>query len=186
MLPAMADPRTDHALLRAARHDAGAFEALYRRRAGAVHAALARRVGADLAEDLTAETFARAWIARRRFRDERAGSALPWLLGIAGNLVRESARRRSLETAARERLRIAVDVPAPNFADEALARLDAAVRADALRAELTPGERDALCLRVGEDLAFADVGRALGIPPAAARLRVSRALRRLAQKEEAR
>lgn len=44
-------------------------------------------------EDLTAETFLRAWNARRRFHgDERAATG--WLLRIARNLVIDSHRRR--------------------------------------------------------------------------------------------
>jgi hypothetical protein len=41
---------------------------------------------------------------RGRFRDERAGSALPWLFGIAANVLRESVRHDRVETGARERL----------------------------------------------------------------------------------
>lgn len=47
---------------------------------------------------LTAETFARAWMSRRRFRNQRDGSALPWLFGIAHNVLRESAQRDGIET----------------------------------------------------------------------------------------
>ena len=46
-------------------------------------------------EDLTAETFMRAWKARCRFEgDQRA--ALGWLLTIARNLVIDSARRNKI------------------------------------------------------------------------------------------
>lgn len=64
------------------------------------------------AGDLTAETFARAWLSRRRFRDERGGTALPWLLGIAGNVLRQSARQERVATAARERLGLPTDLAA--------------------------------------------------------------------------
>src|SRR5918992_6139822 len=83
--------------------DAHAFGELYERHVGAVHAWFAARV-AWAAADLTAETFARAWLARRSFRDDRSGSALPWLLGIGRNVLRESARQDRVETAARQRL----------------------------------------------------------------------------------
>ncbi len=43
-------------------------------------------------EDLTAETFVRAWKARRRFRGS-SDAALGWLLRIARNLVIDSFRR---------------------------------------------------------------------------------------------
>src|ERR671929_148812 len=53
---------------------------------------------------LTAETFAAAWCAARRFRDEAGGSAAPWLFGIARNLLRQYHKHNRIETAARQRL----------------------------------------------------------------------------------
>jgi RNA polymerase sigma-70 factor (ECF subfamily) len=78
--------RTDAELLRDAT-DATAFAELYRRHATTVFAWFRARLE-WAAADLTAETFAQAWLGRRRFRDERGGSALPWLLGIARNVLR--------------------------------------------------------------------------------------------------
>src|SRR5689334_4070515 len=50
---------------------------------------------AEEAEDLTAETYARAWKTSSHFRgDERA--ALGWLLRIARNLAIDLARRRNV------------------------------------------------------------------------------------------
>ncbi|MCP6769262.1 hypothetical protein NL529_30885, partial [Klebsiella pneumoniae] len=67
---------------------------------------LARTSDPDAAFDLTAETFAQAWFARRRFRDESNGSAGPWLFGIARHLVAQSVRARRIESRACERLGI--------------------------------------------------------------------------------
>jgi DNA-directed RNA polymerase specialized sigma24 family protein len=61
----------------------------------------------DAAHDLTAETFAQAWLVRARFRDDCGGTAGPWLFGIARNVLLMSVRRRRLEAAARERLQAA-------------------------------------------------------------------------------
>jgi DNA-directed RNA polymerase specialized sigma24 family protein len=102
--------RTDTELLRAAEDDAAAFGELYRRHVRRVYAWLEQRI-AWAAADLTAETFARAWVVRHRYRDEHDGSALPWLLGIAHNVLRESARRDRIERRARERLGLPVDRP---------------------------------------------------------------------------
>jgi RNA polymerase sigma-70 factor (ECF subfamily) len=162
--------------------DARAFGELYARHAEAVHGWFAARV-AWAAADLTAETFARAWLARRSFRDERGGSALPWLLGIARNVLRESARHDRVETAARKRLGLPLELADDDFAgvDERLSprpSLRAALEA------LPPHERRALELRVIDELPYDDVARSLRIRPAAARLRVSRALRRLSAAKE--
>src|SRR4051812_50067673 len=68
--------RTDAQLLRAARRDADAFRELYERYAERIHSYHARRCReADAAYELSAETFAQAWLARARFRDEAGGSA---------------------------------------------------------------------------------------------------------------
>ena len=45
--------------------------------------------------DLTAETFAQAWLVRARFRDEANGSAAPWIYGIARNVLAGARSRRS-------------------------------------------------------------------------------------------
>src|ERR687889_2101820 len=105
---------SDADLLRAA--DGRAFGELYGRHAVALHGWFAERVP-WAAADLTAETFARAWLSRRRFRDDREGSALPWLLGIGRNVLRESARQDRVETAARERLGLPVALADDELAD---------------------------------------------------------------------
>jgi DNA-directed RNA polymerase specialized sigma24 family protein len=101
--------RTDADLIHAAESDPVAFAELYRRHVSTVHGWFRRRLE-WAASDLTAETFAQAWLSRRCFRDEADGSALPWLLGIARNVARESARRNEVETRARRRLGLPIDL----------------------------------------------------------------------------
>jgi RNA polymerase sigma-70 factor (ECF subfamily) len=169
---------TDAALVAAARHDAGAFHALYLRHVERIHGQLLRQTrDHDAAHDLTAETFAQAWMVRERFRDEAGGSALPWLLGIARNVLLMSVRRRRLEQRACERLglRDRLDGP-PATAMPTDAWL---TDLEALFEDLPDGHREALRLRVIEDHDYAGVAQALGTTPQAARVRVHRALRTL-------
>jgi RNA polymerase sigma-70 factor (ECF subfamily) len=169
--------QTDAELLRAARSDPAAFGELYQRHAPAVFRWLERRAG-HVSADLTAETFAQAWLSRRRFQDRRGGSAVPWLLGIAQNVLNEYLRRDRVESKARLRLGLPLDLADDDLerVDERLSRNEALIAA----VEALPDhERAALELRVGEDLSYDEVARCLTIRPAAARLRVSRALRRL-------
>jgi RNA polymerase sigma-70 factor, ECF subfamily len=171
------DP-TDAELIRAAQTEAGAFGELYRRHASTVHTRFRRRLE-WAASDLTAETFAQAWLSRRSFRDEAGGSALPWLLGIARNVARESARRNEVETRARRRLGLPTDLASEDGYEAVEERLSPrAALAHALET-LPEHEREALELRVVDELPYPDVAARLGVRPAAARLRVSRALRRL-------
>jgi RNA polymerase sigma factor (sigma-70 family) len=175
--------RSDAALLAAARTDAGAFRELYDRYAERVLGYHLRRCrDEDAAHELTAETFAQAWLVRARFRDECGGSAGPWLFGIARNVLLASVRRRRLEDGARERLGM-LATPALEPEESWLEGLDEALD------ELPDSQRRAIELRVLEDQTYDDVAAALGTTPAAARVRVHRglsALRARLTKEAAR
>jgi len=145
-----------------------------------VHAWLSRRLP-WAASDLTAETFARALFNRDRFRDDHDGSALPWLLGIARNVLLETVRHDRIETRARERLGLPVDLASEDGFTEVEDRLSPRMALQRQLDALPPGEREALGLRVIDELAYEQIAEKLKIRPTAARLRVSRAIRRLAR-----
>lgn len=173
--------KSDAELIRAARTDATAFRELYDRYAEQVHGYHLRRTR-DLhaAHDLTAETFAQAWLARRRFRDRAGGSAGPWLFGIARNLLAQSVRRRRIELRACERIGLLERLDEPRVGaepeDVLLEGLDEAL------AELPAGERDAVELRVIDGLPYDAVAADLATTEGAARVRVARGLGRLRQR----
>jgi DNA-directed RNA polymerase specialized sigma24 family protein len=80
--------RSDAELIFAAGKDPDQFRLLYDRYAERMHGFFWRRTGdREAALDLTAETFAQAWISKRRFRDLAGGSAGPWLFTIAKRLL---------------------------------------------------------------------------------------------------
>jgi RNA polymerase sigma factor (sigma-70 family) len=167
-----------HLIARSSRDPSG-FSELYTRHVADVHAWLSRRL-AWAASDLTAETFARALLSHDRFRDDHDGSALPWLLGIARNVLLETVRQDRVETRARERLGLPLDLASEDGFTEVEDRLSPRLALQRQLDALPAGERAALQLRVIDELAYEQVAEELGIQPAAARLRVSRALRRLA------
>ena len=175
---------TDAQLIRRAREDPDAFAELYRRHAHAVDRFLRVRIPAGVAPELTAETFAQAALSLHRFRDERDGSALPWLYGIARNLVRTFHERRRAEHRARARLGMPIDSYELDLED-AGDRLDAELLApelgEAVHA-LPVSQQQALALRVHDDLPYAQVAVALGCSEVAARIRVTRALSSLSQR----
>jgi RNA polymerase sigma factor (sigma-70 family) len=171
--------RSDASLLSAAGQDPSAFSELYVRHVEAVYCWFRRRLD-WAASDFTAETFARAWLSRGRFRDERGGSALPWLLGIASNVLADTLRRNRIETRARERLGLPLDLASEDGYTTVEERLSPRVGLRRGLGSLPAHERDALELRIVDELSYAQVAKRLAIRPAAARLRVSRALRRLA------
>jgi len=177
----------DAAQLRAARTDPDAFAAFYRRWAPALQAWLRTQVPADAAADVTAETFAQALLGLGRFRGREPGSGVAWLWGIARNLVRQHHRTARLERSARERLGVAARSYDDADWDDAAARAHASALAHTLAAELTrlsADQRRALALRIVADLDFGAVSADLGISGAAARMRVSRALKILRSRLE--
>jgi RNA polymerase sigma-70 factor (ECF subfamily) len=166
---------SDRAIIERSRRDPEEFAALYDRHAPAIHRYLARRLGRDLADDLMAETFLHAFRQRDRYDPERL-NALPWLYGIATNLIGRHRRREVRFW--RAVARTGAD-PAAGSADEGVAdRVAAAgVRprlADAL-SRLNRGQRDVLLLTASGDLSPAEIGAALGIATGTVHSRLSRA-----------
>jgi RNA polymerase sigma factor (sigma-70 family) len=156
------------------------FEALYDACAANLLAFFARRTSdPQTARDLWAETFAQAFSARRRFRGATSDDARSWLYGIAYRQLAQYHRRGRIEQRALRRL--AVEPPALSDADverlqelAALAELRSEV--DVALGRLSPALRDAVALRVGDELPYAQIAQRLDITPQAARVRVSRAL----------
>jgi RNA polymerase sigma-70 factor, ECF subfamily len=169
---------SDAHLISAASTDSGAFRELYDRYAERVYRFhLARTRNADAAHDLTAETFAQAWLGRTRFEDVAGGSAGPWLFGIARNVLSASVRRGRLERCACTRLGILERLDRERAAVEPeeswLDGLDEAL------AELPETQLDALRLRFVDDLPYDELADALGTTSQAARVRVHRGLQTL-------
>ncbi len=167
-----AGSQSDAQLLGRSDRDPSAFRELYDRYAEGINRYLRARTGDEQAAlDLTAETFAQAWLSRGRFRDQLGGNAGPWLFAIARNKLLMSVRSARIEARARERLglelpRVATTTPEERW----LEGLDEAL------ADLPDAQREALRLRVDEDLAYDEIGAAMGTTPEAARVRVHRAL----------
>jgi RNA polymerase sigma-70 factor (ECF subfamily) len=89
--------RTDGELLAAVvSGDGAAFAVFYQRHLPGVVGYLVRETGdREVSADLAAEVFAATFLAAQRFRPRGAGSAIPWLRGIAQNKLRESRRPRA-------------------------------------------------------------------------------------------
>lgn len=173
---------SDASLLAAARDDPDAFRELYERYVEAVNGYFVRRTGSRAtALDLTAETFAQAWFVRARFRDEANGSAAPWVYGIARNVLLMSVRRGAIERRGTERLGLLQRLDRPQHVEDPVPESAWADGADELLDTLPAHQRDAVRLRVLEDLEYSDVADALGTTPATARVRVHRGLRALKQ-----
>lgn len=151
-------------------HEPAAFGELFDRHARAVHAYVSRRLGADRADDVCADTFRLAFEKRAAF-DVARGDVRPWLFGIATNLVRRHGRDE--ERRLRALGRIATDGAAGEPA------LPASPEVGAALVVLEPGDRDVVLLIAWEDLSYDQVAAALDIPVGTVRSRLHRARRLL-------
>jgi len=149
------------------------FAALYERHARDVYR-FSLYLSGDfaLAEDVTAETFARAWVARERIR---VGSVKAYLLMIARNLYRDATRRRA-ETSLAENLEIADRGPGPEVSAQARDELQRVL--SALR-QIPDHEREVLLMATVEGLTHQAIALALDLSVAAVKVRVHRARVRL-------
>lgn len=134
----------------------------------------ARRVNdAETAADLTAETFAAALVARKRFR-RAATPAVAWLFGIAQHKLTDYRRRGSAEDRMRRRLGME-RVPVGEDDRELIAMLgrDAAWQ---LIDELPAEQREAVRAHVLDDVPYDELALAGDTSEAVVRKRVSRGL----------
>ncbi|MFK0174047.1 RNA polymerase sigma factor [Streptomyces sp. NPDC090306] len=132
------------------------------------------------AEDVVSLTYLEAWRSRERLRPEETGSLRPWLLGIATNVLRNTARSARRHRTALARMPRAGNVP--DFADEVTGRLTDAEQLGAAKAALDGlrrTEREVFTLCVWGGLDYAAAAEALGIPVGTVRSRLSRARAKL-------
>jgi RNA polymerase sigma-70 factor (ECF subfamily) len=128
---------------------------------------------AELAADLTAETFAAALAARRRYRPD-AGSAGAWLFGIASNKLADAQRRGYAERRARRRMGIEPIA----LTDEDIERIEefAGAESGTLIDALVPDQRAAVQAHVIDERGYGDIALDLEVSEAVVRQRVSRGL----------
>lgn len=151
------------------------FEHLFTEHAEPLLGFLLYRVGdRPTAEDVLADTFERAYRARRRF-DRRKASEKTWLYAIALNCLRDRGRRRDAEARALAR---ASDSSSRGFDDDMGTREATLDLLEAL-GTLAEEERTAVALRYGADLPMSQIARTLDEPLTTVEGRVYRGLRKL-------
>lgn len=163
----------------------GAFGAFYEEHAQAVLVFFTRRVlDVDTALDLMSETFAVALERCDQFRGATRGEDLAWLYAIARSQLSHYWRDGAVERRALQRLGLE---PA-SLSDPELERLERLAGLSNLLPALNGAmdglpleQRDAVCLRVVDELDYPRVAERLGVSEQTARARVSRGLRQLAR-----
>jgi RNA polymerase sigma factor (sigma-70 family) len=173
---------TDAELIRRARDDPEALAELYVRYRAQLYAWFRSRLSETAASELTAELFAQVALSLKRFQDEADGTAAPWLYGIAKNLLRRYYERGRIDEAARRRLGMPIRSYELDFEaiEERLAAGELQPELEAALQSLPRQQREALELRVVDELPYQDVAAELNCSETAARIRVMRALAKLA------
>ena len=120
-----------------------------------------------LADDITSETFLRAWSSSAPIREATVKS---YLFTIARHLYLHELRRRGRHEELPE------DLPSPAQSQEELSQQSSALAAvfAALR-RLPERDRAALLMRAQDEMSYEEIGRALGLSAGAARVKVHRA-----------
>jgi RNA polymerase sigma factor (sigma-70 family) len=171
----------DAAVMAQSIEDPECFAVLFRRHAAPILRYVTRRIGSGAAEDVVAETFLVAFRQRGGYRSDRP-DALPWLYGIATNLIGRHRRSelRQLRLLARTGADPVIE-PFTERVDAAVSAGSAKARLGAALARLPAAHRDALLLVAWGGLTYEQVAIATGAPLGTVRSRVSRARRKLRQ-----
>jgi RNA polymerase sigma-70 factor (ECF subfamily) len=162
------------------------LDALFRSHARGMAVYVARKtMDAGVAADLVAETFAQAYMHRVQFRGHTREEAVGWLYGIARHQISHFIRRDRAEARALERL----GIQRPHLSDAELERLEDLAGISDLRrrvasqlSDLSHEQQEAVRLRILEEQSYEQMAQHLGINQQAARARVSRGMRALADR----
>jgi RNA polymerase sigma factor (sigma-70 family) len=186
---ASASTGTDAAIISRSVVDPESFSLIVERHATRVFRYLTSRADRSTSEDLLADVFEVAFQARTRY-DTRFENALPWLLGIATNVIRHH-RRSELRHASMVR-RMTQLHRSINEASEAVDAVATTAQLDdemqcvrRALAGLNDRHRQVLVLSAGLGLSYEDIAQTLGIRIGTVRSRLSRARRRLRELLEA-
>jgi RNA polymerase sigma factor (sigma-70 family) len=166
---------TDNAIIKESLTHPEAFGTIFDRHAPAVHRFLSSRAGVESADELLSEVFLAAFRNRRTY-DERFGTVLPWLLGIAINMLRHhhrsEARKTTLLTRLGQRSR-ENDSMVDDIATQVVDRSEAHQVRDAVNL-IDPRFRDVLILYAGFELSYDEIAQTLDLRIGTVRSRLSR------------
>jgi RNA polymerase sigma factor (sigma-70 family) len=161
--------RTDEELLSAP--DARSFEEFYLRNVDMVLGYFARRTGdAELAADLTSETFAAVLAGRRRYKP-RKGAAAAWLFGIASRKLADAQRKGYAERRMCRRL----GMERIDLTDADIAHIES-LGESALLEDLPVDQAIAVRAHVIDERPYGEIAGELHTSEAVVRKRVSRGL----------
>jgi RNA polymerase sigma-70 factor (ECF subfamily) len=166
---------------RARAGEVDAFEALYRAHQGGIYTFIRSQVReAELAADLTQDTFVRAWESLPRLR--QAGAFQGWLYRIARNLVRDQARSgharlETVESALTGEDDAGLHEPASEGDGPEDVLVSKEMRGEIWRAlgSLSPEQRDAVVMHHMQGMGTSEIAKVMGVRPGTVMSRLARA-----------
>jgi len=165
---------SDSDVIAASLDDPDRFGEMFDRYSRRVFGYVVRRVPREDAADLVGEVFVRAFRIRRKYDWDRP-EALPWLIGIATNVIGEHLRKRNR----RRRIGMRSDVVLSEPVDDVAVRRADATRAwpalERALAALKSRDRAVLILFAVEQLSYQEISDALQVPVGTVRSRLHRA-----------
>lgn len=156
------------------------FGLIFERHHPRVFRFVAHRLGPSEAGDVAADVFVAAFRVRHRF-DSSHADALPWLYGIAYNVVGDSLRKSGRES----RLVLTTDLSSVGSAevsyqaDDRLVADRLALDLDRAVASLNKRDRETFLLFALEDLGYSEIADVLGIPVGTISSRIHRCRRQI-------
>jgi len=168
----------DAATMRASTSDPDRFAAIFDRYYPQIRGYVARRLTAEVADDVTADAFLAAFRKRGSY-DPGQGNVRSWLYGFATREVGAHRRAELRRYRALARLDAQPSRPAPDGAAEPMAAAELDARLASALAGLSTADRDVLLLVALAELSYAEVGQALSIPDGTVASRLNRARRQL-------
>lgn len=151
------------------------FEELYRQELPRIYNYFRFRLGdGPLAQDLTSETFVKAWSSRERYRRDLAAFST-WLFAIARRVALDHYRRPRREIP----LDSVVDVPSSETVEDVAERDASFARLSVLLADLAERERELVALKYGAGLTNRLIARFTGLSEANVAVILHRTVQRL-------
>jgi RNA polymerase sigma factor (sigma-70 family) len=166
--------RTDAELIGESFDRPDVFGSIFSRHFNPIFGFASRRIGRDMAGEVASEVFTRAFRLRRSY-DLSRPDCLPWLYGIATNVVGDLLRRKRRSP----RIHLAVGV-----SEEDWSAVDDRLVADSVGAMinrtldgLSVDDRETFLLFALEGLSYGEISEALDIPTGTVGSRIGRARR---------
>ena len=153
------------------------FAELYRQELPRVYNFFRFRLGDNaLAEDLTAETFAKAWRSRQQYRHDLAAFST-WLFTIARRVLVDHLRKRRHVIS----LEAITELPADENTEDAVQKKADFGRLSTLLSQLADRDRELVALRVGAGLTNRAIARLTGLSESNVGVLLHRAVSKIRQ-----